>query len=230
MMNKFIQLYYIILQRLYVFIKTIQNKTNINTTKVLMIHKISDDNDIYSISENNFQKLVNTIYQKSKFSSIIDDDFSNNYIITFDDAYDSIYTTARPILNNYNIPYCVFVCNEFIGKEGYLSKKMIEVMSSDPNCTIGSHLYKHVISRFIEKSELEKYMTLSKEELENITKKDVDAFAFPFGSFFAVSEENLIVAKKIFKYVFMTIPVGYKKEDGFVPRYNINNNSFKRFI
>lgn len=229
-MNKIIQLYYIILQRLYVFIKTTQNKTNINTTKVLMIHKISDDDDIYSIGENDFRKLINAIYQKSKFSSIYDDDFDDNYIITFDDAYDSIYTIARPILNNYNIPYCVFVCNEFIGKEGYLSKEMIEVMSGDLNCTIGSHLYKHILSRFTENTELGKYMMASKEELENITKKEVNTFAFPFGSFFAVSKENLIAAKNIFKYVFMTIPVDYKKEDEFVPRYNINNNSFKRFI
>lgn len=31
-------------------------------------------------------------------------------------------------------------------------------------------------------------------------------------------------------YVFMTTPVGCKKEDGFVTGYDINNNSFKRFI
>lgn len=35
----------------------------------------------------------------------------NKFIITFDDAYDSVYTIARPFLNVDRIPYCVFAYN-----------------------------------------------------------------------------------------------------------------------
>lgn len=184
-----------------------------------MFHRIDDSDSEFSINTNNFEVLMEYV---SKHKS--------KYIITFDDAYRSVYDNAKPILDKYNINYYMFICNEYIDKDDYLTKDMIISLAEDDKCSIGSHLYKHVLARELSDKELEKYLYKSKKELEDIINKDIKDFAFPYGSFYAVSNKNINIAKKYFDNIYLTVPIDYKENTSFIPRYNMNDKSYKEII
>ncbi len=198
-----------------------------------MFHEINGSNGcgLYSVSKDNFAKVVDYIDDNNLCSMIDCIKDNKKIVVTFDDAYESVYLYARPILKEKNIPYYIFLCNELIDTEKYLKTKQIEEMIDDGNCIVGSHLYRHKMSRFIKEENLEKMMIDSKMELENKFKINIDCFAFPYGSFYAVSKKNISIAKKYFKYIFTTIPLNYSKRYGNVfPRYNMNDNEIQKVI
>lgn len=62
--------------------------------------------------------------------------------ITFDDAYDSIYTTAFPILQRKGWQFTIFVSTEFLGVEGYLDWNQLREMK-DAGATLANHTHSH---------------------------------------------------------------------------------------
>lgn len=64
--------------------------------------------------------------------------------ITFDDAYESIYTTAFPILKKHGWPFAIFVATKYVnsGDRFYLSWSQLEEMQA-AGATIGNHTYDH---------------------------------------------------------------------------------------
>ena len=183
------------------------------------------------MSHENFVKFVDYIDNNGLWSTIDRIKDNNKIVITFDDAYESIYLYARPILKEKNIPYYVFLCNELVDTERYLNTKQIEEMIKDGNCIVGSHLYKHEMSRFIKEEDFKKMMVDSKAELGNKFKININCFAFPYGSFYAVSKKNIEMAKNYFDYIFTTIPLNYSKRYvNIIPRYNMNDNEIQKVI
>ncbi len=224
------RLYYILVQRLYVF----RNRYKPCQGKVYMFHNVSDDNDTYSISSANFSKMLEYLCQHKKIvdvQTLINEKDKDNVIITFDDAYESVYKNAYPLLKEKGVPYYVFMCDEFMNKENYLKKEMLKEMLADSKCIIGSHGMKHELSRFVSDDILERNLKESKKKLEDEFGIDADAFAFPYGSIYACSKDNINVAKEIFKYVFMTYNLPYNEEYGnIIPRININDSAFGKEI
>lgn len=228
------KIYYILLQRLYVLFEKINAilSRKDNNQKVLMFHKLSScyEDDIYTVNVNNFEKLIKCFYKKDLVKRIERFKEKKSIIITFDDAYDSVYYYARPILKENKIPYYVFLCNELIDTKGYLKTYQIKEMIDDGNCVIGSHLYRHKLSRFVEQEHLEKMVLESKKELEENFKVKINCFAFPYGSFYAVSKKNIQLAKKHFDYIFTTLPLNYdKKYLNVYPRFNMNDKEIRRW-
>ena len=41
--------------------------------------------------------------------------------ITFDDAYESVYTNAAPLLHERDYPYTIFINTDAVGKQGYMT-------------------------------------------------------------------------------------------------------------
>ena len=224
----FKRLYYIILQRLYV----LTNNRKPCQGKVYMFHNVLDDLDTYSISKNNFEKMISYLNDNKKIvgvDELINNLDRDNVVITFDDAYASVYHEAYPILKELNIPYYIFICLEYLDKDNYLSTSMIKEMLKDSKCILGSHSLKHELSRFKSDSELQNELLESKEYLEKQFNVNVDCFAFPYGSKYAVSDSNIEIANDIYKNVFLTYPLSYNNEYGhLIPRININNNNFQK--
>lgn len=228
------KIYYICLQRIYVIIKKIKRilLKEKNTSKILMFHEINDSRGgLYAVSQDNFKKVINYIGNNDLCATIDCIKDNDKIIVTFDDAYESVYLYARPVLKEKNIPYYVFLCNELIDTDGYLNTKQVEEMINDGNCIIGSHLYRHEMSRFKKEENLDKMMIDSKKELEKKFKININCLAFPYGSFYAVSKKNIELAKKHFDYIFTTIPLNYSKRYGnIIPRYNMNDNEIQKVI
>lgn len=224
----FKRLFYILKQRAYVFL----NKNAKLEGKVYMFHKVNNDCDTYSIKKDNFDEFIKYLINNKKIVSInefIENKNQNNIIITFDDAFESVYENAFPILKKYNVPYYVFVCSEYLNKEYYLDKDMLDEMISNSKCIIGSHNEKHILSRFEKIENIRSSLKESKNKLRTLFNNEIDCFAFPYGSMYACSNKNIEDALKEYKYVFMTYPIGYNSKMGnIIPRINMNDNTFRK--
>ena len=221
------RLFYIILQRLYVSI----NKNKPCQGKVYMFHNISDVGDTYSISLEHFKEMLDYFSENKKIvdiDTLINEKYSDNIVLTFDDAYKSVYEHAYPLLKEMNVPYYVFICNEFTDKDEYLSSDMIKKMSDDSKCIIGSHGMKHALSRFMDDDTYKNDLKESKNILESLIGKKVSDFAFPYGSMYACSDDNIRNAKEVYDNVFMTYNLGYNSEyERVIPRININDSNYR---
>ena len=62
-----------------------------------------------------------------KFEEIIKTNIDKNYLLlTIDDAFESFYLNAWPILKSKKIPFILFVSTREIGKYGYMTWKQIK--------------------------------------------------------------------------------------------------------
>lgn len=74
----------------------------------------------------------------------------NTCIVTFDDGWDGAYNIAYPIAQKYNIPITLFVVNDLVGTEGYITWNQAKEMQDSGIVEIGSHSKDH--SRFDNKT------------------------------------------------------------------------------
>ena len=221
------RLYYILKQRAIVFFdKVIKRRGN---KFVLMLHQIDNTGGEYSISKTNFKKMI----EGKKFLTLKSFSFfeEKSYLLTFDDVDESVYDLAIGVLEEKDIPYYLFLCVEYINKEGYLNEKQIKRLLKNKNCHIGSHLLHHKLARKMQKEELVKELSDSKRYLEETFGIQVDSVAFPYGSMYACGDDEFNLAKKYYKYIFTTVPTPCRNEHferNVMPRININNKTFTR--
>lgn len=224
----FKRLYYILAQRLYVW----KNRRKKAQGRVLMFHRIDDSRDLYAISKDHFEKLIDELLKNHKIvdvKTLIEEKDERNVVLTFDDVYVSVYENAYPILKERGLPFYLFVCNEYLDQKDYLASSMVSEMLRDSKAILGSHNYVHELSRFAKEEEVKERMMRSKLELSDRFSCEIRDFAFPFGSFYACSDEDIEIAKGIFDHVFMTYPLAYHEEDGnVIARINMNDAVFER--
>lgn len=208
---------------------------------VYMFHEIKDCDTVnseYEVTTKDFEIFIKKISSKNiincsdlKIKSSKND--AEKVILTFDDGFESIYTAVYPILKKMNIPFTLFVSLSFINKKGYLSEDQLKILSGDELCTIGSHGVDHIYYRTLSKFDCNYQLYQSKRKIEELIKKDVEFFAFPYGDFHSCSLSNILVAKKSsYKYLFSTIPVKISNspfiKSFFIPRINVTTELIKK--
>ena len=115
----------------------------------------------------------------------------------------------------------------YLDKENYLNSDMLKEMLKGSEAILGSHRYRHELSRFMEEKDLAKELRDSKKELEEVFGVEVKDFAFPYGSMYACSESNIKEACSVFGHVFMTYAIPYNDEYGnIIPRINMNDSVY----
>ncbi len=109
-------------------------------------------------------------------------------LITFDDGYYSNYEYIFPILKEYKVKASIFIVTDNIGKEidnvKYLSWDNCLEMQNSGLIEIYSHSTKHIFYnkvpvREIRDDVLESYKIME----ENLGKKDLKVFAYPYGAY-----------------------------------------------
>lgn len=114
-------------------------------------------------------------------------------IITFDDGFRSSYTKAFPVLKKYNFGATIFLVSDLIGRtDEWLQKKRGEVVSkmlpeeeiiemSQYGIEFGAHTctHPHLIRIPIETARNE--ILESKRKIEEMLKKPVTSFCYPYG-------------------------------------------------
>lgn len=103
-------------------------------------------------------------------------------LITFDDGYMDNYYSAFPILKDFNMVATIFCITSDLDGSYYLSKEAIREMSSY-GIDIESHTVNHPhLNKMTYDKQLEELLE-SKKTLEEITGKEINSIAYPFGDF-----------------------------------------------
>lgn len=164
---------------------------------ILMFHQIRENESDcvpgdFSVDVHRFEHILRWHEQHGYRFLPIDDvgksKIKKSCIITFDDGYDDVLLLALSVLRKYYAPFCVYIITDRIGQPGYLNAQQIQQLAKDPLCTIGSHTCTHPYTRYLTEQELKNELSSSKAALEKILLgKQVDHFAFPYGTILACS-------------------------------------------
>lgn len=208
-----------------------------------MLHEIVADDvtpEALQLSYRNFKLLVDRLKVNGDAISIekfcdcfFNKKFDGEYVVTFDDVYESVYQYAFPFLKVNNIPFTLFVNLSLLDTPKYITTNQLVEMANTELCTIGSHGMHHVFFRNLTKDKCKSELRESKVTLEKIINKPVDFFAFPYGSLVACSFNNIKEVKKSdYKMSFLTIPSGVWNSPiinkYFLPRINVTKKIIKR--
>lgn len=123
-------------------------------------------------------------------------------VLTFDDGFENFYTTAFPILNEYNFTATVFLISDYCGKyndwAGNLSTiaprklmnwEKIKELNDDKKIEFAAHSRTHPDLTKISLAEAEREMHESKLTIENRLGAEVFDFAYPYGKFNSAVKE-----------------------------------------
>ena len=152
-------------------------------------------------------------------------------LLTIDDAFESFYINAWPVLKNKKIPFILFVSTREIGKYGYMTWNQIKELEANELVTIGNHSHSHeyLIDWNDEKTkdDLDNSIKIFKKRLGYSPK----VFSYPFGEY-STKLKN-IVASLNFKFAFgqHSGVVDTSKDFLELPRFPINEKygELKRF-
>ena len=185
---------------------------NLNTKEgiiSLMYHRFNENkypstnirNEIFKQHLEEINKSGLQFITFKKFEEIIKTNIDKSYILlTIDDAFESFYLNAWPILQKKNIPFILFVSTREIGKYGYMDWEQIREIEKSNLATIGNHSHSHeyLIDWTNEeiKADLEKSIKIFKEKLGYSPK----IFSYPFGEYSKDLKE--IVNDLNFKFAF----------------------------
>lgn len=214
---------------------------------ILMFHQVSDNTKIWRdpeccITERAFLDLFSKLKKLPVSYGALPDLFSSvecqgekRVFVSFDDAFEDVYTVAMPILMKYNIPFTVFVTIELINQPGYISSSMLQELADCPICTIGAHAISHRMLRWMKGKESRREIVGSGEFLEQLSGREITLFAYPYGSVFACSRKNIRQVKESgYQMAFSTINSGLSsrttKNRFFLPRRNINEQNYLTFL
>ena len=217
-----------------------------NKVPILMYHSIID-NDDQSVSIESFKRqmhLMKTMgYQTIKFNKLKENN-KKKFIITFDDAYESVFINAFPILKKLGFnAYCFIVTNK-IGdynewdkhKDKFKKMKIMDVEQIKEwlisGFNIGSHSLDHVDLTKLNRNDKIDQIVNSKKHLNSLFDTKIDTFAFPFGSY---DDETQNIIIEYYDYAVTTKRSRFiknKYNNNLLPRVPVskNDNFFKFFL
>lgn len=103
-------------------------------------------------------------------------------VLTFDDGYRDFFDSAYAILKEKNFKATVFVITQFVGGERYLEWWQIREMANSGLILIGDHTLNHRSIPSLSKEEEKDQIVSAKNILEQYVGKQVNLFAYPYGS------------------------------------------------
>lgn len=171
---------------------------------VLCYHNLrqkADKNNLLFIGKSQFDQQMKCLFENG-YHSISPDQLLRHItigdtlplkpiILSFDDAHEEHYSIAKPILEKYGFKGVFFIITVCIGKRHYLTSAQIKELS-DSGHTIGAHTWDHPNLTTLNDENWKLQIDTPKLQLEKITGKAVESFAYPYG----VWNERVIVELK----------------------------------
>lgn len=117
--------------------------------------------------------------------SLVDNNSKGIVSFTFDDAVESQFTKALPILSKYNYSATSYIPTNWVNGNGRLTVDQLKEMQDVYGWDISAHTLNHMdVSNKGNEPRLEKELVRSKQFLlDNGLEKGADHFAYPFGNF-----------------------------------------------
>ncbi|MGM0767303.1 MAG: polysaccharide deacetylase family protein [Pseudomonadota bacterium] len=149
--------------------------------------------------------------------------------ITFDDAYESVYQEAAPMLEQRGYPYTIFVNTDAVGSSGYMTWDQLRELNEKKSVTIANHSHDHGhLARKPGESQddwetrVENSLDRAQAILQERLDIDVPMFAYPYGEFDAALEDKLSERSWI-GYGQQSGPVGASSGITRLPRFPMAN-------
>jgi len=229
------------------------------TCRILLYHRVADvknDPHLLSVSVHNFRDQIAWLqknYHIVPLSKLVDQIKyhtlnSKSICITFDDGYADNFYNALPILKQLKVPVTIFITSGMIGKKTpfywdintymkdrgrALSRLELRKLAKEPLIEIGSHSITHPSLSTLSVIEQKKEITKSKMDLENIIKKRIISFSYPFGTKKDYNKETVFFVKKAgYKYACANFPDNILKPSNFytLPRILVRDLPIENFI
>ncbi len=161
---------------------------------VLCYHNIKNVLDHHSpeltVTEKTFTSQMEMLFE-SGYHTILPDQLydyltrgsslpSKPIMLSFDDSHEEHYSIAAKQMEKYGFRGVFFVMTVAIDKPNYLSHDEIKALS-DEGHVVACHTYDHPLVTKLQGEEWTKQIDESKKLLEQITRKPVYYFAYPYG-------------------------------------------------
>lgn len=226
--------------RLYTNILSLLSKIKVGPEVYIFHDIVSEKEDVkseFALSQTSFEVFLIKQIQKGRkpmtfhqLSQQIEGKVpknNNSFYISFDDCNTSVYTRAYPFLKQHNIPFILFITQNLIGKNNFLTAEQIMLMAKDPLCTIGSHAVNHKMFRYFTPEESKNEYELSRRYLQQLTGQAIDCFAFPYGRRVEVSSQNIKQLQETdYKFAFSAIAgnlnLQWLSGKYYLPRVNVS--------
>ncbi|HYF95916.1 MAG TPA: polysaccharide deacetylase family protein [Symbiobacteriaceae bacterium] len=101
-------------------------------------------------------------------------------VLTFDDSYLSHYTSALPLLKQYNWPGTIFVITGSVGQRGYMTWDQLRDAARQ-GMELGAHTVSHPSLAQLSRERLVREIAGSRQALEAETGATVEFFCYPAG-------------------------------------------------
>jgi peptidoglycan/xylan/chitin deacetylase (PgdA/CDA1 family) len=115
---------------------------------------------------------------------------SKPVVITLDDGYRDLYTTAYPVLAKFGLKAVAYIVTSFVNRPRYVTTSMILEMDRN-GIEIASHTVDHANIAHENVPEITYEVLAAKQWLENLLGHPVVDFAYPSGRFNATDEQVL---------------------------------------
>ncbi|MEA3392403.1 MAG: polysaccharide deacetylase family protein [Candidatus Marinimicrobia bacterium] len=198
---------------------------------VLAYHKITKQWEIsYTmLYPHNFERqmryLATNGYVGKSLREYLTDPKYNYFVLTFDDAYESVYKNAYPLLKELGFSATVFVLTNYIGKNNtwdftpgnifsrHMNVEQLKTLHQE-GWEVASHGENHRAMTGLHPDSVIHELKHSKELISSLIDDEVETFCFPFG----VYNANVVAAAK---------SCGYKNLVGFTEpsRYGVISRS-----
>jgi len=217
--------------------------TNLNTKAgliTLMYHRFNEEkypstniqNDIFLEQLEEINNLDIKFITFEKFQNLMESKIDNTYLLlTIDDAFESFYLNAWPLLKSKKIPFILFVSTREIGKNGYMTWEQIRELESNNFVEIGNHSHSH---EYLVDWDNDKIKSDLNESIKIFNKElgySPIVFSYPFGEY--SNDLKKIVADLNFKFAFgqHSGVIDITKKFLELPRFSINEKygELKRF-
>ncbi|MFL1406364.1 polysaccharide deacetylase family protein [Marinobacter sp. M1N3S26] len=145
--------------------------------------------------------------------------------ITFDDAYESVWTTAAPILDEYGYPYTIFVNTQAVGSPGHMTWQQLEQAAGLSHVTIANHSHDHAhLPRKPDepRNAWHQQVTASLDHAQTLLDErlgmDEPLFAYPYGEYDA-GLEQLLDERDWYGYGQQSGAIGPTSDPSRLPRF-----------
>ena len=168
----------------------------------------------------------------NKFSEIIKTKMKKNYLLlTIDDAFESFYLNAWPVLKKRKIPFILFVSTREVGKYGYMNWEQIKEIEKNDFVTIGNHSHTHEYLIDWTDDKIKADLETSIKIFEENLGYSPNIFSYPFGEY-SINLKR-IVSELNFEFAFgqHSGVIDSSKDFLELPRFPINEKygTLKRF-
>jgi len=149
--------------------------------------------------------------------------------ITFDDAYESVYSQAADILRERSLPYTIFVDTAAIGSHGYMTWEQLRELTEQDGASVANHTagHGHLARKPDEtqndwKQRISHSLDTAQTTLEKQLAVSLPLFAYPYGEFDEALESE-IAARGWFGFGQQSGAVGPLSGKTRLPRFPMAN-------